>query len=72
MGPGDYFGEIGLIENIPRTATVTTASDCRLLRISGQDFLRIVAERPRIGGNLRPGIATRMARTHPSEYLGHS
>jgi MFS family permease len=73
MEAGDYFGEIGLIERIPRTASVTASSDCRLLRISGQDFLRIVAERPRIGGgNLRAGIAARLARTNPSEDLGHS
>jgi CRP-like cAMP-binding protein len=73
MSDGDYFGEIGLIEKIPRTATVTAVSDCLLLRISGQDFLRIVAERPRIGGgNLRAGIAMRLARTHPSVELGHS
>lgn len=42
MGPDEYFGEIGLLEKIPRTATVTAASSCKLLRTSGEDFLRIV------------------------------
>jgi predicted MFS family arabinose efflux permease len=39
LGPGDYFGEIGLVHRIPRTATVTTSSPTRLLRVEGTAFL---------------------------------
>jgi CRP-like cAMP-binding protein len=43
LGPGDYFGETGLLRRIPRTATVTAASTCRLLRIAGLAFLEAVS-----------------------------
>jgi predicted MFS family arabinose efflux permease len=72
LGPGDYFGEIGLLERIPRTATVTSRSDCNVYRIDGEDFLRIVTGEPMVAGNFRAGVATRLAVTHPAEELGHA
>ena len=39
MTGGTYFGEIGLIERIPRTATVTAETPTRLVRIDGEAFL---------------------------------
>ena len=66
LGAGDYFGEIGLLEGIPRTATVTATTDAELLRIAGSDFLDLVADPGVRGGMLADGITTRLARTHPS------
>jgi MFS family permease len=43
LGPGDYFGEVGLIQHIPRTATVTATSPSRLLRIEGEAFLEALS-----------------------------
>ena len=42
LGAGDFFGEIGLLKGIPRTATVTTSADSVLLRIEGDTFLALV------------------------------
>jgi len=39
LEPPDYFGEIGLLGHRPRTATVTTAEWCTILRINGDDFV---------------------------------
>ena len=47
-------------------------TDSHLYRIPGEDFLRIVTEGPRAMGNLRTGVAVRLARTHPTEDLGHA
>ena len=42
MEHGDYFGEIGLVEKIPRTATVTCHSNCLLLRLKKETFDRFM------------------------------
>jgi CRP-like cAMP-binding protein len=65
MEEGTYFGEIGLLERIPRTATVTAARDSRVLRISGDDFLETLADAP-ASTALLEGARSRLARTHPT------
>jgi hypothetical protein len=60
-----FFGEIGVIEHIPRTATVRTATPCRLLRLDGEDFLTALAD-SRPSPALADGMSRRLARTHPS------
>jgi CRP-like cAMP-binding protein len=69
LGPGAYFGEIGLVEGIPRTATVAATSRCHLYRISGTAFLFALNSAPMIYGPLRESMAARLARTHPMHEL---
>ena len=38
LGPGDFFGEIALISDRPRTATITAVTACRLLVLHKDDF----------------------------------
>jgi hypothetical protein len=65
LGAGDYFGEIGLIEQIPRTATVTATSVARMLRIDGSDLLEaMTALAPSMA--FINGAAMRLRRTHPA------
>jgi MFS family permease len=70
LGPGDYFGEIGLLERIPRTATVRATTEGDLYRIDGDGFLEAVGQAPGLPGVLRLGVAHRLARTHPSRRVG--
>lgn len=46
MGPGEFFGEIGLLANVPRTASVTTLEEGRLLALERDDFNDLVRAGP--------------------------
>jgi len=46
MGPGEVFGEIGLLSRVPRTATVTAVTNTRLVVLGKDDFLELVNSGP--------------------------
>jgi len=63
LGPGDFFGEIGLVRRSPRTATVTTTVPSRLLRIDGELFLELVGSGAAHGPTLGRSVGQRLAKT---------
>ena len=42
LGESNFFGEIGLLKDVPRTATVRTVTPCRLLVLDSQDFKELL------------------------------
>jgi MFS family permease len=46
QGHGEYFGEIALLRDIPRTASVRAVSDTRLLALEGSHFVQAVTGSP--------------------------
>jgi predicted MFS family arabinose efflux permease len=52
LGPDDVFGEIGLLERVPRTATVTAVTDGLLVTLDGPDFLGLVGSGPSLSTRL--------------------
>jgi MFS family permease len=68
MGPETYFGEIGLLERIPRTATVTATVPTRCYRIDGDEFLAALTTTPP-ARSLVDSARSRLATSHPSREL---
>jgi CRP-like cAMP-binding protein len=60
LGPGDYFGEIALIAQSPRTATVTAETDLKTYGMTFWDF------RPLVEGT--PGIAWKLLQSFAKQY----
>ena len=60
LGPGDFFGEIALIAEGPRTATVTTEAPTRLLVVSHRDFHSLMDEFPGVANQVLITLARRL------------
>ncbi len=58
LDDGDYFGEMGLLQDVPRNATVRTISECSCLVLDSEKFRAVIARVPR----LRELLMQRMSR----------
>jgi CRP/FNR family cyclic AMP-dependent transcriptional regulator len=63
LGPGDFFGEIALVTDAPRTATVTATSPVRALVITDRAFRELLRNSPDIQGKVLEAVASRLAAT---------
>ena len=59
---GVYFGEMALLENETRSATVTALTDCSLLELHQKDFLDLVTQNPAMGIKLLLRLAQLLSR----------
>ena len=64
LGAGDFFGEIALVSDSPRTATVTATSPVRALVITDRSFRRLLDEQPEIQRKVLMALAERLAPDH--------
>ena len=63
MGPGDFFGEIALLEADRRTATVVASTPMRLLVMHSRDFRAMEKEMPVVADRIRAAIRARLDST---------
>jgi CRP-like cAMP-binding protein len=58
---GEWVGEIALVENVPRTATVVTTSRVAALVLTRGGFSRLVDDNPSIAGKVMAQVGERVA-----------
>jgi len=60
LGTGDFFGEMSLLDDGPRSATVQLTRDSTLLVMHRKDFAGIIADMPGVARKLLQGLAARL------------
>lgn len=65
LGPGDFFGEIALVDGGPRTATVTAEEASTLLVIGHREFHAMMDEFPDVAQQVLNALAARVRRLEP-------
>jgi CRP/FNR family transcriptional regulator, cyclic AMP receptor protein len=60
LGPGSFFGEMSLLDQGPRSATVTAETDMHLLVLGSREFSSLVNEVPTVAVRMMRGLAERL------------
>ena len=59
-GPGDILGEMALLENQPRSASLIALTDLRLLQIHKEDFIRLLSDIPSLSVEIMATMSARL------------
>ncbi len=62
LQPGDFFGEMSLLDGEPRSATITATTDVRLLVVERSHFWRLLDETPEITRRILTVLSRRVRR----------
>jgi CRP/FNR family transcriptional regulator, cyclic AMP receptor protein len=69
VGPGDFFGEIALLEHVTRTATVTAATALRFFVVSDRAFQSVLQTDPTIERKVMRALARRLVSNSGDPYI---
>jgi CRP/FNR family cyclic AMP-dependent transcriptional regulator len=60
LGVGDYFGEMGLIDGEPRTATIVAVAELQTMKLPRRPFLKLLRQEPGISMAMLTELAGRL------------
>ena len=63
LGQGDFFGEMSVLEDLPRTASARAVTDCRLLEINSSTFDQMLRKNPEIAVRMMRKLSRRLRET---------
>jgi CRP/FNR family transcriptional regulator, cyclic AMP receptor protein len=70
LGGGDFLGEIALVTELPRTATVTVETPVRLFVLTRREFHAVLDQNPKVERKVLRALARRLAETSSNPTLG--
>ncbi|TMJ93358.1 MAG: cyclic nucleotide-binding domain-containing protein, partial [Alphaproteobacteria bacterium] len=62
LHPGDVIGEVGVVTNLPRSASVIARSDAVVLQVARDDVGNLLTRHPRVLANITQVIGGRLAK----------
>ena len=63
LGPGDFFGEMAMLDGHGRSANATATENARLAKLTREDFLAFMQSDPRVTLELMTSLTARLRRT---------
>ncbi len=60
LGPGEFFGELSVLDRMPRNATVAAESATSCLALASWDFDKVLLEEPALTLTILRGVARRL------------
>ena len=64
LGKGDFFGEMALVEQSPRSASVTTLEPCEFFVLGRDDFMALLSQSPRLVPAVLAGMVSKLDATN--------
>jgi len=68
---GDYYGELALLENGPRSATVVAAEELHVMRLPRQSFLRLAQDHAAVSHRMLRNLSAQFRRLEAQATLAH-